>query len=409
MRLLRAALVLAVALAAISAEGEQPSRSRSRKKAFSQETVESLRETFSRLRFAPMWMTVPRFVRDPAKTAPPPVAVYAIVWQREWQDELGLSGDQRKSLAEVHAKASAEVQRQNREFQELSAAEKRAKVKAWGGKTSPERRAIEGKVRREIEAILTPPQLKTIRDYLFPEQVAALLYDAKVREEIGLSPEQEGQFRAVVKEKLARVQEMSLLQAEKLWDMLTPDQRTAFEEIVKHQGATSATLAIAWELGFDFSTAAPGYPILGEMPVRKRLALNAEQEKRLDAVTAEAAARQRAREQRSLGEKPSESEPDSAWEEEAKKRVEDILTPMQLATLNDIDFRRRVALAFGYAEKRKAAGTTEQQFEGYKRLLEEAHEPLYAMDREMLARAVDILTSAQKEKMRAIIDARTGQ
>jgi hypothetical protein len=411
MRLQHVALAFVVALTAIPVEAFQPSHVRPHKKGISKEAAESLRETLVRLRFAPMWMTVPRFLGDiPPKTAArPPVAIYAIVWQPEWQDDLGLSDQQRKSLAEVHAKAAAEVQKQNRELQKLSLTEKRAKMKEWGGKISPERRALEGKVRQEIEAILTLEQLKTVRDYLLPEQIVAAIYDAKVREEIGLSPEQEGQFRAIVKEKLGQFQEVLLDRSEKFWAVLTPQQKTAFQEIVKHQDEGAEVLAVAWELGFDFSNAAPGYPMLGEAPVRKRLALSAEQEKQIDAIAAEAAARQKARQQRTLGGASSEPAPDSAWEGEAKKRVETILTPAQLAMLNDIDLRRQVTLAFAYTEKRKEAGATEQQFNDYKRLIREAHKPMYEMDRKMLARAVDVLTPAQKDKVQAILDRRTGQ
>jgi Spy/CpxP family protein refolding chaperone len=409
MKLLRIVVVLAVASAAVSALGGKPSSSRPRKRELSKEATDSLRETFTRLRFAPMWTNVPKFLPDPkSKPEPVPVAAYAVIWQREWQAELRLTPEQRTSLAVIRAKATAESEQQTQDFQELSSEERKAKVKSWGGKPSPERQALEKETRHAIEAILTPEQLQTIRDYVFPERVVNLLYDASVRREIDFSPEQEARFRRIAKEKLAGVQEMSLEQAEKLWAMLTPEQQESFQEIAKHQGPTSATLSIAWELGFDFSSAVPGHPMLGEAPVRKRLKLNPEQEKQIDDITAEAAKRQRAREERMAGDTPSEAEPDWTWETDAQKRVEAILTPEQLATLNEIDLRRRVTLAFGYPEKRKEAGVTERQFDAYKRLVRQAHKPMYNLDRAMLARAVDILTPAQKEKMRAVIKERLG-
>jgi hypothetical protein len=409
MRLLHFAAVLVVASVTASTYGTEPSGSPPRKQGLSREAADSMRDTLARLRFAPMWMTVPKFALDPkSKPEPAPVAAYAIIWQREWQEELGLSPEQRKSLAAIRAKATAESNRQTQEFQKLSPEEKKAKVKSRGGKPSPERRALESETGRAIEAVLTPEQLKTIRNHCFPEQVVGLLYDANVRRDIDFTPEQEVRFRRVAKEKLAGVQEMSLMQAEKLWAALTPEQQESFQEIVRHQGPTSATLSIAWELGFDLSSAAPGHPMLGEAPVRRRLKLSPEQEKQIDAITAEAAKRQRARGKRMLGESPSDAESDWAWEAEATKRVEAILTPEQLTTLKEIDFRRRVTLAFGYPEKRKTAGVSERQFDDYKRLVREAHKPMYDLDRALLARAVDILTPAQKEKMRAVIKERFG-
>ena len=411
MRFFHVALVLAILLAAIPAHGGQPADSLPPKSRPSKEMVDSLRETRARLRFAPMWMPVPKFARDP-KAAPnpaPSVAAYAIIWQPQWQEELGLSAEQKKSLMVINGEATAESKKQADEFQKLSPEEKKTQVKAWAGKSSPARRQLENTVHRQIEAILTPQQLKTINDNTFPEQVVGLLYDAKVRQEIHFTPDQEAQFRQVAKERLARFQEMSLNQAEKLWGMLTSEQQTAFREVVKHQGPTSAALSIAWELGFSSDNAVAGYPMLAETPVRKRLGLSTEQEKQLDAIVAEAAPRERARERQMLGEAPPESDLDRAlWEEKAKKRVEAILAPEQLATLNEIDFRRRVVLAFGYPEKRKSADITEQQVADYEQLVKSAHKPMYEMDREMLGRAVEILTSAQKDKLHAIMNERFG-
>ena len=88
--------------------------------------------------------------------------------------------------------------------------------------------------------------------------------------------------------------------------------------------------------------------------------------------------------------------------------MEAILTPEQLTTLNEIDLHRQVVLAFGYPEKRKSVDVTEQQVAGYEQLLKDAHKPMYEMDREMLGRAMEIFTSAQKDKLRAIMAERLG-
>ena len=54
--------------------------------------------------------------------------------------------------------------------------------------------------------------------------------------------------------------------AEKVWDLLTPQQQAELPEVVKHQGPTSAVLSIAWELGFDDDGLIPGYPMLAVAP-----------------------------------------------------------------------------------------------------------------------------------------------
>jgi hypothetical protein len=88
--------------------------------------------------------------------------------------------------------------------------------------------------------------------------------------------------------------------------------------------------------------------------------------------------------------------------------VEAILTPQQLATLNEINFRRQVVLALGYPEKRDSLGMTDQQKTGLQRLDKENHEQLYRIDREMLGKALEILTPSQRDQLRAEIDRRIG-
>ena len=97
-------------------------------------------------------------------------------------------------------------------------------------------------------------------------------------------------------------------------------------------------------------------------------------------------------------------EPDS--EADDKKRVEAILTPQQLTTLNEINFRRQVVLALGYPEKRKTIGMTDQQTADLQRLDKETNEQQYRIDQEMLGQALKILTPRQREQLREEIDRR---
>jgi Spy/CpxP family protein refolding chaperone len=88
--------------------------------------------------------------------------------------------------------------------------------------------------------------------------------------------------------------------------------------------------------------------------------------------------------------------------------VEAILTPQQLATLNEINFRRQVVLAVGYPEKQKSIGMTDPQKAEIERIYKETHERLSPVDREMLGKVLEILTPAQREQLGAEIDRRMG-
>ncbi len=248
--------------------------------------------------------------------------------------------------------------------------------------------------------MLTSRQAQTLKDYAFPSAVVDLLYDDNIRREIAFTAAQEDALHRIAKQRWAGFQKVSIEQAEKQWDLLTPPQQAALPEVVKHQGPTSATLAMAWELGFDLEHSVPGYPMLAEVPVRQRLGLSAEQTQKLDAIVEAAAKRHR---EEVSGKTDSLASP-GAWEDKGKKQVEAILTPQQLTTLNEIDFRRQVVLALGYPEKRKTVGITAQQEALFQKLGEECRRQLYRIDREMRGRVVAILTPQQRKHLQDQID-----
>ena len=398
-------LAVAVFVAAFSAHGGQPAGP---PLASSQPPGRAASDALARFRFAPMWRPVPKFPRvsDAEAALPVPSATYAMIWQPQWQEEIGISAEQKETLLAINAKAVAEARDHSEEFKKLSPVQRQAEVKSWAGKPAPWRQQLNNKIRTQIEAVLTPQQLQTLKEFSFPRCAVGLLYDAETRREIGFGPQQEDQLRRIAEERLARFQAVSIEQAEKQWGMLTPEQQAALPEVVKRQGPTSAILSIAWELGFDLDSLVPGYPMLAAAPVRERLGLSAKQEEQLNAVTAESAARrEKTRQERLSGKTPSSDAP-LKWEAAAKMQVEAILTPQQLTTFNEIDFRRKVALALGYPEKREKVRITEQQSDAFQRLDKGNHERRYRIDCEMLARALEALTPRQQEQLREEIDRR---
>ncbi|WP_146531223.1 hypothetical protein [Novipirellula artificiosorum] len=363
-------------------------------------------DTIARSRFAPMWRPVPKFFQatDAESALPVPSATYAMIWQPQWQEEIGVSAEQRKTLLAINTSALAEASDQAVGFKKLSPEQQQAEVKSWAGKSAPWRRKLDNKIRVQIESVLTPQQLQTLRDFSFPRYAVGSLYDAETRREIDVSPHQEDQLRRIAEERLALLQAVSIDQAGKQWGMLTPVQQASLPELVKCQGPTSAILSIAWELGFDLDRLVPGYPMLAAAPVREHLGLSAAQEEQLNAITEESAARRENTRQEKLSGKAATSDTLSKWEATAKLQVEAILTPRQLATFNEIEFRRKAALALGYPEKREKVGMTEQQFAAFQRLDKETHQRRYRIDCEMLARALGSLSPRQQERLREKID-----
>ncbi len=206
-------------------------------------------------------------------------------------------------------------------------------MKSWEGKSAPWRQRLDREIGLQIEAVLTPQQSQTLKDYAFPRYAIGFLYNAQRGQETGFRCEQEAELRRVARERLARFQEVWIDRARKEWELLTSEQQAAMPALVKRQGPTSAVLSVAWELGFDYDRLVPSHPMLAETPVRQRLGLSAEQESQLDAFVAETAARRGSQLQamQSHGAQPPPSASD--WDAVSKKRVEAILSPQQLAAL----------------------------------------------------------------------------
>jgi len=352
--------------------------------------------------FAPMWISVPRFPIDPNAQEAMHIAshFYKVIWQPQWQKVLNLSADQMQALLAINTKGLADAQRDVEQFKKLSPEEQNAQVKSWAGRPAPWRQQLDNEVRKQIETVLTPQQLQTIKAHTFPEYAVGLLYDAKVRHEIVFGADQENRLRSIVQERLARLQQEYLKRAEKTWGLLTPQQKAELPEIVKHQGPTSSVLSIAQELGFSFDNCIAGYPMLAESPVRERLQLSTEQAEQLQAVMADAGARMKKVRQAGA--------PQSDAENDEKNRVEAILTPQQLTTLVEINFRREVVLALGYPKKRESIGMTDQQKADLQRLNKDSSEQQYGIDREMLGKVLEIITPHQREQLIAEIDRRGG-
>ncbi|MEK6259889.1 MAG: hypothetical protein AABP62_14815 [Planctomycetota bacterium] len=364
---------------------------------------DAARDSLAMMSFAPMWRPVPKFPIDPnAQEANPiPSHIYSVIWQPQWQKELDLSADQMQSLLPIKTKALADTQRNIEQFKKLSPEEQKAEVKSWAGKPAPWRQQFESEYRKQIESILTPQQVQTIKAHTFPEYAVSLLYDPRVRQEIAFSPDQENRVRGLVHERFARIQEESLKRAEKVWGLLSPQQQAELPEVVKRQGPTSAILSIGWDLGFNFDNFVARYPMLAQSPVRERLRLSPEQAKQLQAVMADAGARVKKARQEGEGNPPGAEDDD-------QKRVDAILTPEQLTMLVEINFRRQVVLALGYPEKRESIGMTDQQQADLQRLDKESSEQQYRIDREMLGKVLEIITPPQREQLIAEIDRRGG-
>ncbi len=79
-----------------------------------------------------------------------------------------------------------------------------------------------------------------------------------------------------------------------------------------------------------------------------------------------------------------------------------------MALLKQFDFQRAVVLALGYPDKRTSIGITEQQAAELDALDRELHDDQYQIDREMLDKAVELLTPEQAPRLARRMTSDTG-
>jgi hypothetical protein len=324
-----------------------------------------------------------------------------MIWQPQWQKEIGVTPEQQKALAEIKSKALVESKQQTEHFENLSAEERKAEVKSRSGKPAPWRQELDDQVRNQIETILTPTQLRVLKEYSFPRYAVSRLYDADLRRQIDFSPQQAEQFHQLTKERMATFQEQYLVHVDAVWGILTPQQRDALPEMVRQhllKGPTGAAIAVGYDLGFDFSLVSPNHPTLAEAPVRNRLGLSNAQDHAVVALMMELAEKKR---------KNLPQQPPSDHEVESP-RLAATLNPQQLKLLEDLELRRNVVRALNCSENREAVDMTKGQQTELEGLDLTEHEVLYRIDCQMLDKALTILTSSQKEQLRAEMDKRVG-
>lgn len=367
-------------------------------------------DTFARLRFAPMWLPVAasEMLPDPNAAQPVASAAVAMVCDADRHKHIELSAEQRQALHEINMKGIAQSAEQSERMKALSPEARAAEVESWGGKPAPWRQQFDDEITQQIKALLTPQQLEAVNVFTRPGHMVGFLYDAEFRRQINFSPEQEVSFRSVVKERLSQFQAEYLERADQAWDTLTPQQQKEIVEVVKKQGPTSATLAVAYHLGFDTDVMSLSYPLLAEIPVRQRMELSTEQEKQLQTVMADTAAWSREHLLKMPQADPNADQRRREYDKQIKGRIDAILTPQQLAKLEEIDFRRKVVLALGYPEKRASIGITAEQLAELERFDDETMEKLQRIDREMLAKALSVLTRAQRDQLATLIEQRIG-
>ncbi len=160
----------------------------------------------------------------------------------------------------------------------------------------------------------------------------------------------------------------------------------------------------------------PGYAALASASVQKELGLSDEQKQKLQQI-AEAFRKETQDAWRQEWEKirhlsPAEQQKHWAAQRETlarrgkervaavHKQVEAVLTPQQLAQLQEINFRNRAAAMLHNPGTLDRLAATRQQKEQLRKLREELQEKIYQLQRQSFEESFRLLTPEQQQKLR---------
>jgi hypothetical protein len=358
-----------------------------------------------------------------------PVSVGVALSRENTRKGLQLTGEQETKLREISQKYLRQRQESGqairKEMEKLSPEERIAKQTEFQTKSVQEAIAI----RRQVEELLTAEQLTAVKCIAIGLLGAGrLMSDPQFREKVGVTEEQKETLSKRLLEdgertkKPERLGHLMKMNEEKMLAVITPQQWEQIEQIVGTSGAGMA----APSNGFSGGPTYPGpeWQVLGDPNPRKELGLSAEQQTKLDEISAKT--RTQSQELSKLVD--SMNSPLPAKERQAKhaefnrklqeirkldrQRVEALLTKHQLAMLKRLTIRRELLNDLFHSEyvesgsdDQKPFGIFEQikvskeQMKELRRLNEEKDRMVTQSWRETGETALKILSPQQQEKL----------
>jgi hypothetical protein len=162
-----------------------------------------------------------------APSSYPPGAVW-ILGSEAIQEEVGLSAQQRRGVADLFAKFRANMQQNAARVQSLPREQQAEEMAALREKASEQLDLT----RRRIEALLSPQQLEMLEKIDFRMRALTMLMNSNTLEQLRLSSEQKEKLHAVYEQMEQKVQTVQRDISDKVVDVLTPEQRQHLKHMI---------------------------------------------------------------------------------------------------------------------------------------------------------------------------------
>jgi Spy/CpxP family protein refolding chaperone len=134
------------------------------------------------------------------------------------QKEIGLTSEQKQKLKGVADQYQAAMRKKMEGLQDLSREEQQSRMEETA-------RPLVQAAMKQVDAILTPEQLKSVQQTTFQLQAAQALAQPQVQEKLGLTTTQQRQLQSVYEQMREKMQQLQRDMAAKALEVLTPEQQ----------------------------------------------------------------------------------------------------------------------------------------------------------------------------------------
>jgi Spy/CpxP family protein refolding chaperone len=355
----------------------------------------------------------------PAEFINIPVFSYNDLSREENRKELKISSEQEKKLRDIcgnYFKQLSIIQGNiQKEFENLTPEDNSKK----NSELELKHREDIKNVRKQIDELLTPEQLATLKSTAVGNHFGRLLSDQRTAKNIGVSEEQLKQLTQLregvaEKEEFERLSKIIKQNEQKMLTVLTPQQWEKIKQNLDKSEADNAGLV------FISTNQVPVELIeVYDPDVRKELAINAEQQTKLDAILVQSESQTQElikladNSNKNLPAKEQAANPDELQQKlqnlnaQNRKQIEEALTPRQLAELKKFALQRKFIhslymLRWGLGSNTQPGildriGASEKQKAELRRLTEENNRLSRKNLRETGEKAMKILSPQQQE------------
>ncbi len=147
------------------------------------------------------------------------------------QREIGLTAEQKQQLKAVSEAYVASEQQLSKTFNELATEEKQKQGKDFNDRAMQVVRDAQSKA----EAILTPPQLQTVKKIAFELAVTGVLANPAAQDKIGLSAEQRQRLSQIFEQSNEKLQQLQRDTAQQTMQVLNEEQSASLKQQLEAQ------------------------------------------------------------------------------------------------------------------------------------------------------------------------------